>query len=428
MKTISNGALGAAACALLGSSAPALAAEARWDIDTATMIYSETDRVSLVEPVFSVRRSWDERSLGARLTLDTLTGPSPVGATPASTVQTFTGASGNGATYTARPGETPLDDEFKDTRVALALDYGAPLTENWSAVWGLSGSNEYDYLSLGASMRLQRAFNQNNTTLALGAAVAQDTISPVGGVPEPLAVLQRRSDDPNSSDGEDRSGRAADDSKTIIDLLGGITQVIDEASLFRLNLVFSQTSGYQTDPYKIVSVVGADGEPLRYVRESRPDSRTKTGVYGEYLRAFGANTLRTSYRYLIDEWGSNSHTLEASYRWRYTDATYIEPQLRYYVQDAADFYRVALFDGEEQGLSTISADYRLGGMDAITLGLQVGHSLRGGSELTFRVGYYLQTPDEEGVPAQATQGLSKFGELVPETTAVMATFGYRFSL
>ena len=420
--------IGAAACALLGTAVPAAAADATWEIDTATMVYSETDRVSLVEPVVSARRIWDDRSVGARLTVDTLSGPSPSGATPASTPQTFTGPSGNGDIYTADPGEVPLDDSFLDTRVALALDYSAPLLRNWTATYGLSASNEYDYLSLGGSLRLQRSFNQNNTTLSFGAALAQDSLDPVGGVPVALTVLQRRDSTDDSSDGEDRSLRKTSESKTVVDVLAGVTQVIDARSLFRINLVLSQVSGYQNDPYKIVSVVGADGEPLRYVREGRPDSRSKTGIYGEYIRDLSGDTLRTSYRFLLDDWGSDSHTVEASYRWQFTEATYVEPQLRYYLQDAADFYRVALFDGEEQDLSEVTADYRLGAMDAITVGVQVGHRLRSGSDLSLRLSYYVQTPDEDGIPVQAAEGLSRFGELVPETTAVMATIGYRFTL
>jgi hypothetical protein len=422
-------ALGAAACALLGPAAPAAAAEAQdsaaWQVDTATMIYSEFDRVSLVEPVIALRRSWGERSFGARLTVDTLTGPSPNGATPASTPQTFTGASGKGDIFTAAPGETPLDDAFRDTRVALALDYGAPLFGPWSATYGLNASTEYDYLSVGGSLRVQRDFNQHNTTLAVGIALAQDTLEPVGGVPAPLTVFQRRSEsDPD--DGEDRSLRTAEDSKTVADLLVGLTQVIDRASLFRVNLVLSQSSGYLTDPYKVLSVVDRNGEPLRYLREYRPDSRTKIGLYGEYLRAFGADTLRTSYRFQTDDWGIDSHTLEGAYRLRLGEHQYVEPQLRLYVQSAADFYRVALFDGEEQSVQHASADYRLGGMTAWTAGVQYGRTLRSGSELSLRLGYYLQTPDEQGLPPQAAAGLLKFEELVPDTGAVMVTFGYRF--
>lgn len=418
--------IGAAACALLGSTTPALAAEADWEVDSAMMVYSETDRVSLVEPVLSIRRNWGERSLGGKLTLDTLTGASPSGATPASTAQTFTGPSGRGDTYSAEPGEIPLDDSFQDTRFAVALDYAAPLWGAWKAAYGLNVSSEYDYQSLGGSLRVQRDFNQHNTTLALGVAGSQDTIEPVGGVPVPLTVLQRRGADGN--DGEDRSLRDSSDSKTVLDLLAGVTQVIDPYSLVRVNLVLSQSSGYLTDPYKIVSVVGSDGEPLRYIREGRPDSRTKTGVYTEYLRDFSGDTLRTSYRFQTDDWGISSHTLELAYRLPFWGSSYIEPQLRYYTQTAADFYRVALFDGEEQTVDAASADYRLGGMNAWTAGMQIGHRLQSGSDLSLRLAYYQQTPTEDNIPQQAADGLSKFGELVPDTSAVMATIGYRFNL
>jgi hypothetical protein len=40
----------------------------------------------------------------------------------------------------------------------------------------------------------------------------------------------------------------------------------------------------------------------------------------------------------------------------------------------------------------------------------------------------VQSPDENGIPAQAAEGLSKFGTLVPDTKAVMATLAYRFDL
>lgn len=415
-------ALGAAACALLGTPAMASAADAKWNIDTAALYYAESGRVSLFEPVVSATRNWDEHSLGAKLTLDTLTGPSPNGATPSSTARTFTGPSG-GDNYTVQPGKIPLDNTFKDTRVALALNYSAPLFAEWEAAYGVNVSKEYDYQSLGGSLRLQRDFFEHNTTLAFGGSFAADTVDPVGGAPDPLSIKPLA-----SSSGEDDDHGGSSKSKNIFDLLAGVTQVLDPNSLLRVNLTYSHASGYLTDPYKILSVVGSDGEPLRYVYESRPGSRTKTGVYAEYLRAIGADTVRASYRFQTDDWGIDSHTAELSYRWRFNDANYIEPQLRYYVQTAADFYHVALYDGQETQVGNASADYRLGGMDAWTGGLQFGHTFAGGSDLTVRLSYYMQNPDGKGVPSQAAEGLSKFGKLVPDTKAVMATVGYRFSL
>ncbi|NGY03874.1 DUF3570 domain-containing protein [Solimonas terrae] len=413
-------ALGAAACALLGAPAIATAADAKWDIDTAALYYAESGRVSLFEPVVSANRNWDERSLGAKLTLDTLTGPTPNGATPSSTPRTVTGPSGS-TSYTTQPGKIPLDDTFKDTRVALALDYSAPLFDDWKAAYGLNVSTEYDYRSLGGSLRVQRDFFEHNTTLALGGSFAADTVDPVGGAPDPLSVK-------SNSGGDDDGHGGSSKSKSTFDLLAGVTQVLDPKSLLRVNLIYSHASGYLTDPYKILSVVGSDGEPLRYVYEKRPGTRTKTGVYAEYMRALGTDTLRASYRFQTDDWGIDSHTVELDYRWRFSAANYLEPQVRYYRQTAADFYHVALYDGQETQVQDASADYRLGGMDTWTGGLQFGHTFQGGSDLTLRLSYYVETPDGKGVPAAAADGLSKFGKLVPDTKAVMATVGYRFSL
>jgi hypothetical protein len=422
--------LGAAACALLGAPSIAPAADANWEIDTATLYYAEQDRVSLFEPVLSARRNWDQHSFGAKLTVDTLTGPSPSGATPASTPQTTTGPSG-GATYSTKPGEIPLDDSFEDTRFALALDYTAPLPAEWSGTAAVNFSTEYDYQSIGGSLRLQRDFNQHNTTFAFGASVSSDTIDPVGGTPEGLSLKQNGGnpgdDDEDESD-DDRDARGSSENKTVVDLLAGVTQVIDPHSLVRLNLVYSDSSGYQTDPYKILSVVGSDGEPLRYVYEKRPDSRTKTGAFVEYVRDFSGDVFKTSYRYLTDDWGIDSHTLETSYRFKLGAADYLEPQLRYYMQTSADFYHVALYDGEENAVDYASADYRLGKLDAWTAGLQYGHRFASGSDLMLRASYYVQTPAEDEVPAQAAEGLSKFDQLVPDTKAIMLTVGYRFDL
>ena len=52
--------------------------------------------------------------------------------------------------------------------------------------------------------------------------------------------------------------------------------------------------------------------------------------------------LDLSYRYGTDDWGIDSHTVEARYRLRLGGAAYIEPQLRWYKQGAADFYRLFL--------------------------------------------------------------------------------------
>ena len=106
-------ALAAATGVLLGC--PAAQADG-WSFDSQVLYYSETDRVTAIEPVVSAR--WDRgdgKALNFRLTVDSLTGASANGATPSSRAQTYTTPSGHGS-YAAQPGETPLDSSFLDTR------------------------------------------------------------------------------------------------------------------------------------------------------------------------------------------------------------------------------------------------------------------------------------------------------------------------
>jgi hypothetical protein len=392
----------------------------KWEFDTGMLVYAESGgRVQAAEPVVNATRDLGgDRVLGFKLVLDALTGASPSGATPASTPQTFTGPSGEG-TYTTAPGELPLDDSFKDTRVALSASYQFPVGENGKLGYGLTASKEYDFLSAGANARYTHDFNQGNTTLSAGLSHEADEISAVGGTPEPLAIKPP----PGGPELEDDRGS---ESKGVSDLVLGLTQVLDPNSLVQFNYSLSTSSGYHTDPYKILSVVGADGEPLRHVFESRPDTRTKHALFARYKRfVFGSDVFDVSYRFMTDDWAVQSSTVDTLYRWNFSERSYLEPHLRWYTQSAAEFYRAALYDGEEATVDFASADPRLGAFSGYTVGLKYGHTLAGGNAWSARLEYYQQTGEREGVPVQAAAGLEKF-KLEPDLSAVMFTVGYRF--
>ena len=406
----------------------------KWEFDTGMLVYSESGgRVQAVEPVIKATRLFGEdRALTVKAVVDTLTGASPNGATPASTPQTFTGPSGRG-NYTAEAGETPLDDSFKDTRVSLSADYVFPVGPSGKFSYGLNGSKEFDFLSAGLNARYSHDFNQHNTTLSLGVGYEADQISPVGGAPVPLALMPPPAapapapapgpePEPEDEDGEGGSP----ETKGVTDLVLGVSQVLDPRSLVQFNYSLSASSGYHNDPYKVLSVVGADGEPLRYVYEARPDTRTKHALFARYKRfVFDRDVLDASYRYMTDDWGVKSSTVDALYRWNFSGRSYLEPHLRWYTQTAADFYHAALYDGEETTVGFASADPRLGEFDGYTFGLKYGHDLPSGNSWSARLEYYQQAGKRAGVPEQAAAGLEKFN-LEPDLSAVMFTVGYRF--
>jgi len=180
-----RGKMNIAACALLQVSSPGVdASVVKWDVDTAAMIYSESDgRVQALEMgVFAGRDFGDDERLDLRLVVDALTGASPNGAHASSTAQTFTTPSGN-SSYSVAAGETPLDSSFKDTRGAMGVDWTRPLDNLTNVVLGLNLSSEVDYISLGASANITRDFNNRNTTLSAGVATNYDMIKPMGGTP-----------------------------------------------------------------------------------------------------------------------------------------------------------------------------------------------------------------------------------------------------
>jgi hypothetical protein len=210
-----------------------------------------------------------------------------------------------------------------------------------------------------------------------------------------------------------------------------VTQVLSRRSLLEVAYSYSQVDGYQNDPYKILSVVdpvtgapvaGPVGSGLNlYLFESRPDSRAKQSLFAEWRYALDRDSFAVSARYMTDDWGIDSQTVDARYRWNINERSYLEPHLRWYTQSAADFYRTALFAGQPLP-QFASADYRLADSDAYTVGLKYGRRTERG-EFSVRLEYYHQTADP--LPGSAVGDLANF-ELVPPLDAVIAQFGYKF--
>lgn len=396
-------------------SAHALEPSSDWEIDSAVMYYAEQDRVSLYEPVIRMRKDMgNDQFLTAKLVVDVLTGASANGAIPTSTAQTFTTPSGN-STYTTGANTVPLDDTFHDTRGAVSLEWERPQSFATRAIYGINFSTEFDYQSIGASATFNWDFNQKNSTLTAGLAFNADTVKPVGGAPIGLSNM------PVFPAVKATQGDSL--SKDVYDILIGWTQVLGRKDLMQFNYVYGNESGYLTDPYKILSVVdGVTGDliadpNLRYVYEKRPDDRTRHALYWRWSHQFTEDVLRMSYRYYTDDWGIDSHTVDAKYRWELGSRAYLEPHLRYYTQSAADFYNTSLIDGE--AVTYASADYRLADLTTTTIGLKYGYALSKDSELSLRLESITQSVDPSRVIGNQAQQ-----DLTPDIEAVMVQASY----
>ncbi len=418
------GLLSAASCSLLGSSQQAAAGE--WDIDSAVLYYSETDRVTAVEPAISATKDLgDDESLSMKLVLDSLTGASANGAVPSTMVQTFTTPSGarsggddddddegRGGFYTVAPNETPLDDTFEDTRISYSLNWDKPTDRNNRRNLGFAVSAESDFFSISGNAGWQHDMNQKNTALTTGINIELDKIDPEGGVPVVLSNML------------DQRRESGTESRDVVDLLLGITQIINRSSLFQVNLSLSEADGYMTDPYKFVSVVDSvSGEPVRQLFENRPTSRSRQSLYGKYRKMLpNRDILTASYRYMTDDWGVESNTYDLSYRLSLNSGYYLQPHLRFYEQSAADFYRYFLVDGETVP-TDVSADYRLGEMEATTIGFKFGREYNEQHSWSLRLEQYVQSGDSS--PAEAFGQLDQ-QDLYPDVEAAIVQFNYSF--
>ena len=406
-------ALTAATCSLLGSQANA-EEDSNWKFDTALMYYGESERVTAVEGIIAGTKEFnDEHFLNLKFTIDSLTGASANGAVAQPHAQTFSRPSGNGS-FDVDAYETPLDDTFKDTRVQFNAQWTQPLSPEYTASTGLHLSKEYDYLSLGLNGSLGRYFNKKNTTVSVGLSYSHDVIEPEGGINKPFAEMLI----PPTGD---KDTIASDDSKDTFDLLFGLTQVINRRMIMQLNYSISQVDGYMTDPFKVLSVVNSDGYSIKQLYEHRPDERTKQSIFWQTKYHFDTTVLDFSYRYMWDDWEIKSHTFDVRYYIPFYDG-YLEPHVRYYMQEASEFYRPFLLETESVP-EFASADYRIGEMDGLTLGIKYGLPLKSGNEFSFRLEFFQQSPTNPGFKEI---GVLQDVELFERVEAVIAQVSYSF--
>ena len=399
--------LAIAAAGLLGAANVSTVSAADWSNEASVLYYGESDdRVMDGSFKYQGIRTTDDNSLTLNLGIDSLTGASPSGVAPSTSLQVLSSPSGN-STTTYAANELTLDDTFHDTRVSGSANWSqAVVDDNTRVNVGGSFSKEYDYLHLGVSGGLEKYFNNKNTTIAVGLAYAGDTVEAVGNAPIPF------------SDQTATKGNSSE-SKDSFDLMFGLTQVASKNTIFQLNYGLTQADGYLNDPYKWVSRVDASGNIVENLHESRPDSRTGHNIYGAIKHSLSNDKfLTTSARLYSDDWGIDSYTLDAKLRIGLSGNKSIEPHVRYYHQSAADFY-VPQLDSTAALPENASADYRLAEFDAYTIGATYRWGEKRDWRLTGEI--YTQNPAETKLTA-GQAGL----DANPGFDSVMLTLGAKF--
>ena len=364
-------ALSAATCALLSSGVAPAADEFETDLGASSLLYSEIGRVTVSENSLLLKHEFrDDEFVTAKAVFDVMSGVSPSGAANiAGAVQTITSPSGN--TIDVKSNDTP-SFVFSDMRSALTLGWLKPLSRTLSLSVDATGSQEDDYDSLGASASLSKELLKKMTTLSIGFGGSLDKVEPRGGIPSSLT--------PNAL-----NIRLGDEqSKRIVDGVVGVTQILNRKSLMQLNYSVGYSSGYLTDPYKIISYLDSATDKPRtgdpYYFERRPSARLRQNVYLKYLHGTRSESIDASYRFFWDDWGVQSHTLDMHYEYDLSKGASIQWHARVYGQSRADFYHFYLYDDPVDGvdardvtdtpgdLFAASGDYRLGSLNTYTFG------------------------------------------------------------
>jgi hypothetical protein len=415
-------------------------------IDAVLLYYHESGRVRAIEPDLDLTHKIGEDSvLSLGLTVDAVTGATPLGAVPSTLLQTYvrpykvipvgtpvtvTTASGGavvvlippptGATtktlqaqITVAPNTYPLQGGFSDERVAGHAGWEQSLTSTLKLDGGAAYSKERDYRSWSANLGLSKDLYSHNTTLSAGANYESDLSFPIGGTPTPLTVM--------SGD-----WKGPDATRRELDAVVGVTQVMTRRWLTTLSYSYARASGYQNDPYKIISVVDpVSGEPTTQRYESRPDTRRKQSIYWDNKIHLDRDIVEAGLRGYEDDWGIHSVTADLKYRLERSAGYYLEPHLRYYSQGAANVFHYYLVDGQPLP-QYASADARLAQFQATTYGLKLGvpwDEDGEGGELSVRIEYYHQQGN--GSPSHAI-GQLRQQNLYPALNVFTVLFGYNY--
>lgn len=356
--------------------------------DSAVLFYQEDDdRVRAIEAEAGI--TWN-RSNGSTFsikgTFDALTGATPNGAIRSNSLERFEppqqrakaasgelcpidGCTSSSGTYTIEPGKLPVDNTFHDRRYAVDLGATVPVAEGLKLSVGGGYSHEFDFTSRSVRTTLAKELFRKNTTVSLGFNYEYDTIRPYFGIPDALGDMG------SYSVGKSRL-------KKVYNVVAGVTQVLTPEWLVQLNYSYGHSTGYHTDPYKLISLVDrSSGDPFFSLYERRPFERNRHSVYFGSKLALGSFVTDASARWYRDSWGIKSITFALSEHVPIGRSFYLEPGVRWYHQTQANFFRYFLYL-DEPTPKMASSDSRLSRFGAWTLGL------RGGAKVASNIEVY----------------------------------------
>jgi hypothetical protein len=279
-------------------------------------------------------------------------------------------------------------------------------------------SDEPDFQGRFGSINLYRDFNQKLTTLNGGFSYTSSDVKAIlGPVVDwtDYGLYLNAPGNPTITEIEENGQtiRRFGGDRTDWSVSTGLTQVLGRNTTFATGLTYTRNRGFLENPYKLVMFAFADPDlalgglqltRLFNVPEDRPDVRrhwTWDSRLSHYFAGSDA-ALHLDYRLSDDNWGITSHTFEASWSQPVGSTWIVTPRIRYYSQDAADFYApyfilneaapidpdTGSLDFDSFPVGNYASDHRLSGFGALSGGLTVRKQLAGGVSLEGGVEFY----------------------------------------
>ena len=208
----------------------------------------------------------------------------------------------------------------------------------------------------------------------------------------------------------------------------GLTQVLTENSLIQGTVGYTRSTGYMANPYKVMEALFVDpnqppdlinplgdgrnffgdGTPANIVNadvkaflEKRPDLRNQVNLGSRYVHylSFLDAALHLDYHFSNDDWGIKAHTFEGDWVQPIGSGWTVTPRIRYYSQDAADFYKPYLVINQKASSNSNNTDYqklpdnyssdqRLSAYGALSGGISISKKFAKGVTLDTGFEYY----------------------------------------
>lgn len=232
---------------------------------------------------------------------------------------------------------TITSQSYNDQRYYPSVFYSVNNPKTGNTIGGnLSYSQEWDYKSYGAGLNFTKAFNENNTEIAVKANAFFDKwwmILPDELRPEPSDLYP----DGYPSGSRGRFSQLPVNPRNSFNLSLTLSQIVNERLQVSLIVEPNMQKGQLATPYQRVYFNTTTPDSVRV--EKLPTQRWKLpiGVRANYF--FGDNVIgRAFYRFYIDEWGLKAHTLELEAPVKINPFLSVTPSYRYYRQNGVSYF------------------------------------------------------------------------------------------